>query len=363
MKNLVLVGGGHAHLHCLEQLTTDFPKSCRVILISPSPYQYYSGMFSGYAEGIYNQEEIRIDLQKLSEHVGALFIEDTIIAVDAQAKELTGADGAVYPYDLASFDIGSQSDVPQAAADFVSSIKPNYRFPEQLLQLRNTAHPVVVGGGASGVELAFSILAWRKHNKLPANVALFSSASLLHSQGKAASRKIENVAKQKALPFITGVSVQAIDGISVTASDGRIYPQSGVLWLTGPKSAALFSLSGLATDAGGFLLVNDKLQSIQHPDLFGAGDCVAIDRYPVLAKNGVYAVRQGPILWKNLKNRLSGDALLPFVPQKRFVSILSTGESEAFLTYGKQSLHGKIPWKMKQRIDQKFMKRYKDLYE
>ncbi|WP_203339932.1 FAD-dependent oxidoreductase [Planococcus beijingensis] len=363
MKNLVLVGGGHAHLHCLEQLKTDFPKDCRVVVISPSPYQYYSGMFSGFAEGVYSEDDIRIHLRKLSEHVGAEFIEDTIIAVDAKAKELTGADGAVYPYDLASFDIGSQSDIPQAAENYVSSIKPNYRFPEQLLHIRDTAYPVVVGGGSSGVELAFSILAWRKQNKLPANVALFSSASLLHGQGKAASKKIENVGTQKALPFMTGVSVQAIDSISVTASDGKSYPQSGVLWLTGPKSAALFRLSGLATDAGGFLLVNDKLQSIRHPDLFGAGDCITIDRYPVLAKNGVYAVRQGPILWKNLKNRLSGDALLPFVPQTRYVSILSTGEGQAFLTYGKRALHGRIPWKMKQRIDQKFMERYKNLYE
>lgn len=363
MKNLVLVGGGHGHLHCLEQLKTDFPKDCRVVVISPSPYQYYSGMFSGFAEGVYSEDDIRIDLQKLSEHVGAVFIEDTIIAVDVQAKELTGTDGAVYSYDLASFDIGSQSDVPQAAAAFVSSIKPNYRFPEQLIQLRETAHPVVVGGGASGVEVAFSISAWRKHHMLPANVALFSSASLLHGQGKATSRKIETVAKQKAIPFFTGVSVQAIDGISVTASDGKTYPQSGVLWLTGPRSAGIFSLSGLAADASGFMLVNDQLQSITHPDIFGAGDCVTIDRYPVLAKNGVYAVRQGPVLWKNLKNKLSGDSLLPFVPQKKFVSILSTGEGEAFLAYGKWSLHGKTPWKMKQRIDRNFMKRYKDLYE
>lgn len=47
MKTLVLVGGGHAHLHCLEQINNDSQKDWRVKLISPSPYQYYSGMFSG----------------------------------------------------------------------------------------------------------------------------------------------------------------------------------------------------------------------------------------------------------------------------------------------------------------------------
>ena len=363
MKNLVLVGGGHAHLHCLEQLKLNFPEDCRILLISPSRYQYYSGMFSGYAEGVYSLDDIRIDLQSLSEKVGAVFVEDAIVAIDAQAKKLTGADGTVYPYDLASFDIGSQTEVPEAAEEYASSIKPNYRFPEQLLRLRDAAHPVIVGGGASGVELAFSILAWRKQHKLPANVALFSSSSLLSGQGRAASKKIEAIAKRKTLPFFTGVSVQAIDGLSVTTSDGRSYLQSDVLWLTGPKSAALFSFSGLATDTGGFLLVSDTLQSINHPEIFGAGDCITIDCYPALAKNGVYAIRQGPILWKNLKNSLSKDRLLPFIPQKRFISILSTGGGEAFLSYGERFLHGRVPWKIKQRIDRKFMRRYKDLYE
>lgn len=363
MKTLVLVGGGHAHLHCLEQLKNEFPENCRVLLISPSHYQYYSGMFSGYTEGVYTLDDIRIDLQRLCQRVGAEFVEDAIGAVDAAAKELTGADGAVYRYDLVSFDIGSRANIPEEVKEYVSSIKPNYQFPEQLLQLRDSAYPVIVGGGASGVEMAFSILSWRKRHKLPANVALFSSTSLLSGQGDAASRKIESIAERNTLPFFTGISVKMVDGLSVTTSNGRSYPQSGVLWLTGPKSSEVFHLSGLPTDDDAFLLVNDKLQSVQHPEIFGAGDCIAIDRYPSLAKNGVYAVRQGSVLWKNLKNSLSSDRLLLFTPQKRFVSILSTGEGQAFLSYGKRFLHGRIPWKIKQHIDRKFMRRYKDIYE
>jgi len=318
-------------------------------------------MFSGYTEDVYKLDEIRIDLKSLCANIGAEFVEDLVLAVDAEAKELKGAGGAIYRYDAASFDIGSQTAIPEAMREHVSSIKPNYRFPEQLQQLRNSALPVIVGGGASGVELAFSILAWRKRHQFPANVALFSSTPLLSGQGEAASKKVESLAERKSLPFFAGVSVKAVDGLSIMTGDGRAYPQSAVLWLTGPKSSDLFSFSGLPTDDAGFLLVNDKLQSVKHPDIFGAGDCITIDRYPTLAKNGVYAVRQGPILWKNLKSSPSGDRLVPFTPQKRFVSILSTGEGEALLSYGKQVLHGRIPWKIKQHIDRKFMKRYKDL--
>ncbi|WP_223639016.1 FAD-dependent oxidoreductase [Planococcus sp. 4-30] len=363
MKALVLVGGGHAHLHCLEQTKHKLPEDWQVVLISPSSYQYYSGMFSGYTEGVYTLEDIRINLKRLCDKIGALFVEDLIHTIDPEKKELKGIDGNVYHYDAVSFDIGSQTAIPETIQKHVSSIKPNYRFPEQLAQLRDSAYPVIVGGGASGVELAFSILSWRKQQNLPANVALFSSTSLLSGQGLTASKKIEFIAKQKSLPFFTDVLVQDVDDFSVITSAGRSYPHSGVLWLTGPKSSDLFRFSGLPTDGSGFLLVNDTLQSVKHPDIFGAGDCITIDRYPSLAKNGVYAVRQGPILWKNLKNSLSEERLLPFTPQKRFVSILSTGDGEAFLSYGKQALHGGIPWKLKKHIDLKFMKRYKDLYE
>ncbi|HSP21354.1 MAG TPA: FAD-dependent oxidoreductase [Planococcus sp. (in: firmicutes)] len=363
MKTLVLVGGGHAHLHCLEQLKNEHPENLRVMLISSSRHQYYSGMFSGYTEGVYSLDDIRIDLTRLCEKIGCSFIEDAIVAVDAQAQTLKGTEGAVYRYDLVSFDIGSRTAIPDALKEHVSSIKPNYRFPEQLLRLRNSAHPVIVGGGAAGVELAFSIQAWRKQHALRANAILFSSTSLLANEGATVSNKIETIARRKALPFFTGTSVDAIDGQRVTISTGHSYPQSDVLWLTGPKSDAVFRNSGLPTDAGGYLLVNRTLQSVGHPEIFGGGDCISIDQYPKLAKNGVYAVRQGPVLWKNIKNSLSANKLLPFTPQKHFVAILSTGGGEAFLTYGKRSFHGKIPWKIKQRIDRKFMKRFKDLYE
>lgn len=362
MKTLTLVGGGHAHLHCLEQLKKEPQRDWRVVLISPSRHQYYSGMFSGYAEGIYRLDDIRIDLQKLCEQVGAFFIKDRIADVDGHNKRLAGTKG-VYPFDVASFDVGSQNDIPAELAERVSEIKPNYRFPEALLKFREAAYPVIAGGGASGVEMAFSVLAWRKKNGLLPNVSLFSSSSLLPGHGAMAAQKIEAIARRKALPFFTDERIESVDEHSVSTQSGRTYPQSDLLWLTGPKSPGFFKRSGLTTDAGGFLLVNDSLQSLSHPDLFGAGDCIAIDRYPALAKNGVYAVRQGSVLWNNLRNQLGGKQLAVFTPQKNFLSLLSTGGGEAFLMYGKRAVHGKLPWLLKQRIDQKFMQRFKRLYE
>ena len=362
MKTLVLVGGGHAHLHCLEQLNNHALEDTQVLLISPSLYQYYSGMFSGFTEGIYSLEDIRIDLARLCGKAGAAFIEDAVETIDPENKTLTCASGDKYGYDSVSFDIGSQTDIPGKFLKHISSIKPNYRFPDRLPPLRETAHPVIVGGGASGVEMALSIQAWRRQHNLPLNTVLISSSALLSGLGRASSKKIEAVAQKKGLACYTGATVESIDSQSLATSDGKSFPQSDVLWLTGPKSAELFTSSGLPTDDGGYLLVDETLHSMKHPDIYGAGDCVSIQRFPGLAKNGVYAVRQGPVLWHNLMASLTGGTLKKFNPQKRFVSILSTGDGEAFLSYGEKSFHGKIPWSLKQRIDGQFMKRYQELY-
>lgn len=361
MKTLILVGGGHSHLHCLSEITSDLPPDCHAVLISPSQYQYYSGMFSGFTEDIYDLEDIRIDLKRLCRNIGAEFITGQVIAVDAKNRQLTCADGSVYDYDLLSFDIGSTTGIPEEMKPQISSIKPNHLFPEQLKRMRKTPYPVVVGGGASGVELAFSIHAWRKQHQLPLNSTLISSSPLLSGLHKRIANSIESIASEKGLLFFTGESVRELSADTVTTSSGQSFPQTGILWLTGPESFSLFRDSGLQTDDGGFLLVNSCLQSAMYPEIFGAGDCIAIKDYPSIPKNGVYAVRQGPILWENLKSRLNSGKLKSFTPQKRYISILSTGGGEAFLTYGRFSMHGKLPWRLKQHIDQRFMKQYKRL--
>jgi NADH dehydrogenase FAD-containing subunit len=99
------------------------------------------------------------------------------------------------------------------------------------------------------------------------------------------------------------------------------------------------------------MLVNYTLQSATYPFIFGAGDCVSLNEYQALPKNGVYAVRQCPMLWENIKRRINGNSLLSFKPQKKFVSILSTGNKSPLFTYGKVAIKGSWAWRLKNKID------------
>ena len=112
-----------------------------------------------------------------------------------------------------------------------------------------------------------------------------------------------------------------MDGQGVVLDDGSRLEADLVLWATGAEALPIFSDSGLRTDARGFLLVGDTLQSVADPALFAAGDCASMVEYPDLPKAGVYAVRQGPILWRNLRVVLTGRGFLrAYKPQKGFLS-------------------------------------------
>jgi pyridine nucleotide-disulfide oxidoreductase family protein len=358
MKNVVLVGGGHAHLYCLRALMKEQINNIKIKLISPSPYQYYSGMFSGFAEGFYSLDDIHIDLRKIAEQANVTFIQQFVKRVDPLKKQVVCTNGNIYPFDVISFDIGSRTEEISAFKEWLVPIKPNYLFAKGIQTFREQDHPVIVGGGASGVELGLSILAWQKRNKQNTNVTLISSSHLLPHFGDQISKKIESISMKKGLQVVPHEKVVKINKNELITDKNRTISQSQILWLTGPKADSLFKTSNLPCSDDGFLLVKETLQNVKFSFIFGAGDCVTIREYNSIPKNGVNAVRQAPILWENIKRYLVHDSCLSFTPQKNFLAILSTGNGEALLTYGRMSLYGKNAWKIKNKIDKHFMNKY-----
>jgi len=82
--------------------------------------------------------------------------------------------------------------------------------------------------------------------------------------------------------------------------------------------------TGLTTDQKGFILINNKLQSISHPHIFATGD-IASNISHLRPKAGVFAVHQGKPLFRNLQRISSGQTLLPFYSQKQHLSLIGTG--------------------------------------
>ncbi|OZM57381.1 hypothetical protein CIB95_07930 [Lottiidibacillus patelloidae] len=361
MRKLLLIGGGHAHLHVVKQLQLHPYKDVEVTLISASKYQYYSGMFSGYTEGLYSKEDIRINLEELSTKANVKWFEGIITAIDAEQKMVLTASGEVIRFDVISFDIGSLTAgmETQGVTENAMRIKPNYHFVDVIDHVRKSEKIVVVGGGSAGIEISLSLTAWRRNHKIETPVTLISKTRLLQQKNDSVSEKIEEVVISNGIHLLKNEGVTSVSLNSYITSTGRKETYDHMIWLTGPKAPGIFKSSNLPIDKLGYLLVEDTLQVKKYPFIFGAGDCISLRDFPDIDKAGVYAVKQGKTLYRNLKAFLYATDGERYIPQKNYLSILSIGNKTGFLLYKNFALKGKATWVLKNKIDRDFINRYK----
>lgn len=363
-KHLVLIGGGHAHMTTLlnsEQVTA---RGHRVTLVSPSPYHYYSGMGPGMLGGFYEPSQVRFHVAKMSRDRGVEFVQGSAIRINPCEKTILLQSGQSISYDVASFNTGSEVQLSPLVQsnEHVFPVKPVlnlYKARAALLREieKRPLDIVVVGGGPAGVEVAANL--WRLFRNRPnrANITLVAGTELLRN----APERIRHLAlkslTKKNIRLRVGVRGENLEKGCLTLSDGSRSYYDFAFIATGIKPSHLFKNSALPTGADGGMLVNDFLQSTAHPELFGGGDCISLDRFP-LAKVGVYAVRQNPILFHNLVAKLEDTELHAFNPGPPYMLILNMGDARGLLWKRSITLNGKLSFFLKDFIDRRFMKKF-----
>ena len=168
VQQLLLVGGGHAHIEVLRRIAGSGWPGVNVTLISAGRYNYYSGMIPGYVAGEYPAQACAIDLERLAQRAEARFIDAVVTRIDATKRRIEHDAGSALPYDVASVDIGAgvRGLEQSAVGAHVLATRPISAFvsgAETLLhrmaRRAETGRPfrlMVVGAGAGGVELAFA---------------------------------------------------------------------------------------------------------------------------------------------------------------------------------------------------------------
>ncbi|MDO3378609.1 FAD-dependent oxidoreductase [Geoalkalibacter halelectricus] len=361
-KHLVLVGGGHAHLTTLLKLKTLVDRGHRVTLMSPSPFHYYSGMGPGLLAGTFAPAETRFHIRRMAETRGATFIQDQVRELAPGQRRLILASGAELDYDLASFNIGSAISLePGLDASRVIAVKPieNLYQARQDILARRRENPrlVVLGGGAAGVEIAGNL--WRLLNTHQADghITLVAGGGLLPALPRRAQELARRSLEQRGIEIIEGDAATACSATEVCLAGGRCLPCDLILAATGVRPPALFGRAGLEVGEEGGLAVNECLQSTSDPCIFGGGDCIHFSAAP-LARVGVHAVRQNPVLWRNLRAALEGRELLEYRPQKKFLLILNLGDGTGIAVRGPFTGNGTGALHLKTWIDRRFMRRF-----
>ena len=376
-RDLVLLGGGHAHVEVLRRMGMQPPiPGVRLTLISRELHTPYSGMLPGLIAGHYTFDEAHIDLGPLAHFANARLFHDEVTGLDLERKRVLCRNRPPVAFDVLSIDTGSTPTVvAPGATTHAVPIKPvstfNQRWEQlrhRVLERRGKVRIGVVGGGAGGVEMLMAV----RHRLQQDCAAVGKPATQFHFVLFCASDNVlpQSNARVRALYQevlrTAGVEVKTRCHVSVVEL-GRVHTQAGdvievdeILWATHAAAPPWPRAAGLATDDEGFIRVSDCLQSISHASVFAAGDVANVAGYP-RPKSGVFAVRQGPPLTENLRRVLRGAPLAPFKPQRRFLSLISTGGRHAVAARGGWACAGDWVWRWKDRIDRRFMRRYSDL--
>jgi pyridine nucleotide-disulfide oxidoreductase family protein len=362
MKHLLLLGGGHAHVQVLRALATEPLPGVRVTLVSPFSRQLYSGMVPGLVAGHYSIDDCAIPLLPLAQRAHAEFIESSAVHIDATARRVTLNDAQVLRYDVASIDTGPVMDrdaIPGARAHglFVRPIEHFARMWEAVLTLseQRGLSVAMIGGGAAGVELACA-MQFRLGER--ARVSLITG-------GPPALANYSLEVQARARAALRRLSITVLEDTCSSMTEQHLHLGSGTrlqcdapVLAIGSSAPPWLAGSGLALDALGFIATATTLQSTSHPDVFAAGD-VASNLVLQRPKSGVFAVRAGPALALNLRRYLGGGMLEEHLPKQRSLNLLACGRRSAILSWGSWSAQGAWAWYLKDRIDRRFVAKYR----
>jgi len=377
LRDLVLVGGGHSHVVVLRMLAMQPEPGLRITLICTDIDTPYSGMLPGYISGHYSFDDVHIDLGRLAAFAGARFIHGEVTGLDRASQRVLLKGRPSVPYDLLSINTGSTPNVRkvEGARSHTVPVKPIAHFNQRWLQLLDRVRELhsrftiaVVGGGAGGVELVLSMQFRLRDelHKLGRNpdllrfVLLTAGDTLLPTHNPGVRERFARVLKERHVAVYTHAEVTQVSPGCLTSRDGRTFDADETMWVTQAGGPAWLPSTGLALDEHGFIKVNQQLQTLDDPKIFAAGDVASFTARP-LEKAGVFAVRMGPPLVKNLRLSLRGQPLVAYNPQQSWLALISTGDRYAVASRGWLGFAGAWVWIWKDWIDRRFMRKFTEL--
>lgn len=375
-RQLVLIGAGHTHLQILKWWRAKPFQRTELTMVTAFGQAAFSSMLPATLAGLYRPEEMLIDIPRLCEYCGVRLIVDRANRLDPVEKTIEFAHQPALKFDVASINIGS---VPAAEPLWQShriliSVKPlstflkrfDVRFRELVEQWKmapgdEMLQIVVVGGGAAGVELALCLEQHKHELELPADVRIVDgNPSVLSGFSPRTIRRVDKLLKLRGIDLSLGSPVADCDdegpGTLILENGERIRADL-VIWAAGAAPPMALRGFDLPKTDRGFLATRRTLQSTADVPVFVSGDAADLESGPI-PKSSVYAVRQAPILWRNLRNCLSESPLIEYRPQSSCMRLLACGDGTAILDYKGFTSHSSLAWMLKNWMDRRWVRQF-----
>ncbi len=165
IKDVVLVGAGHAHVQVLRRFGMKPLAGVRFTLITREVHTPYSGMLPGLVAGIYGFDDVHIDTGPLSRFAHARLYQSAALGIDIAGRRVICDNRPPVPYDLLSVNTGSTPNTAQVpgAAEHAIPVKPIDHFLSHFealrarISARRKRRVALVGAGPGGVELLLAL--------------------------------------------------------------------------------------------------------------------------------------------------------------------------------------------------------------
>ena len=341
LERVVIVGGGFGGLQMARKIDR---RKYQVVLIDKNNYHQFQPLFYQVAMSGLEPSSIVFPFRKLFHGKENIYIRVTeVVEVDPVAKRLqtplghcnydhliiaTGADTNYFGNENIRKHALPMKSVSEALHlrnvildDYEDALTtPGYDPRQELVDI------VLVGGGATGVELAGS-LAEMKRYVLPKdypelNIEEEVDIYLIQSGGQLLKGMTDG-SSEKALKYLTEMGVKVLlnsrvtdfDGKKVTLKDGRVIPTQKVIWAAGVKGQPLPGLPESSVTYGNRLAIDAFHRVKDTKDIYAVGDVAYLEEedfpkgHPQVAQ---VAIQMGENLARNFRRRSNGQKMEPF---------------------------------------------------
>jgi NADH dehydrogenase len=213
---------------------------------------------------------------------------------------------------------------------------------------------VIVGGGATGVEMAGAIAEiarqtlandFRRIDPRSSRIILLEAGPrVIPTLPEDLSRYAERALTRMGVDVRTSTRVISCDAGGVDVDHGRI-DASTIIWAAGVVASPAASWLDAAHDRAGRVLVRPDLSVPDHPEVFVIGDAAAVpgeDGEPVPGVAPA-AKQMGNYVGRLIAARLAGESL-PAFRYRNLGELATIGRRAAVVKFGRVHLKGFIGW-------------------
>ncbi len=366
------MGGGFAGIKTALTLAQSHNTSREVTLISDKThFEYHARLYHVLAG--HTPLEVCVPLSEIFVHTGVRIVEDKIEKIDLEKQVVLGKENKQYAYDYLVMALGSENsyyDTPglKELSYSVNSIESTVKLNKHLHDIFSlckvddedmkncSAHVVVVGGGATGCEVAGSLAVYaRQIAKKHGIDESYVTIDLIHSGNRLMSVLPEPVSAQiKQRLYNLGVNIflnrkvmkEEIENVYLKDMEMK---SKTLIWCAGVKSNSLITeIKGISLDKRGKVIVNNMMQVEPYKNVYVAGD-IASTHYSGMAQT---AFQDGTYIGKAILAQLQNKILSPYT-QTAPSYALPLGEKWAMSALGPLTLRGYGGWLIRRYFDLK----------